>query len=180
MMDRLADPERLRSLLDRLEWLWREAGSTRPDSLLPGLSEDEIQEWFGVNGLVPPTEAVVWWGWHADYDRSIGGSLTVPPTGFTFLSLPDAMDTYQWRESDALWIGTPTLFPILEGNAMEVAIHLDVTPGQQSPVRTFMYEDPLRGGRLHRVRKPRTARRTLGVHHGTEPLSYRGWPSPAR
>jgi hypothetical protein len=51
-------------LLERLLSAWREQGAPIADRLVPGLSDQEMDDLMAPTGLRLPAEARCWWGWH--------------------------------------------------------------------------------------------------------------------
>lgn len=101
-----ADSARLHAQLDKLDEHLRRQGAQIADVLEPGLSEHDIDDAVMDSvGLRLPAEARTWFGWHNGTRRltladGCPGAAYLP-TGFTVLSLAQAIDDCRSRRTIA-------------------------------------------------------------------------------
>jgi hypothetical protein len=70
-----AGPELLEELLDAYAFELKKSSPAIYDSMLPGLSVDQIHDLLGEIGVVPSPELLVWWGWRNGHVPFFGHGL---------------------------------------------------------------------------------------------------------
>jgi len=99
-----ASADLLTELLDAYEFELKSRAEQVWESLLPGLSRDEIQDGLGEAGLAAPEELVVWWSWHNGHRYGAPTGLRHPQMSLAFaLDLRQSddlgMEPHQWDPS---------------------------------------------------------------------------------
>lgn len=87
-------PSRLRDLEDA----WRRAGVPVDDMYAPGIPGDETRSTLSKAGMAAPDEVIEWFAWHDGAVKPRVGITPLGPTGWTALSLREALKT---RDSQA-------------------------------------------------------------------------------
>jgi cell wall assembly regulator SMI1 len=148
----ITGPQLTEALLEGLAERWRTLGAPIVDSMLPGLSDAEMDALVAPLGLRLPTEARVWWGWHDGVETGLLshgiGSYIVP------LRLAQAVEKHRQlleiaadvtadddtSGPDDFW--RREWFPFAVPPRADLACDCSASDGEPTPIRYVEFELP--------------------------------------
>ena len=98
-----ASPELLRELLDEFAVVSLRSGFDLDETCNPGIGRQEIIDAWAPQGITPPEEAIVWWGWHNGYRMHTTNKypgiaqISVDQSVRGYASMPKGDGEYSWN-----------------------------------------------------------------------------------
>ena len=117
-----AGPELLSELLDEYESILKRTSPRIWESLLPGLSRDQIVTALESEGLKAPEELIVWWSWHNGHREGFPHGLRNSQYSLSTALQLRAVD----HETAFEWLPSPRWFRVAgEGGKHSIAVSCD-------------------------------------------------------